>query len=62
MWNLLVRLDGDATCPDCGAELKPERRRPGRTFARKGAERRNLAQGRTPLAKRRPSGPRTSVQ
>jgi predicted nucleic acid-binding Zn ribbon protein len=42
LWNVLGRGDGAAPeCPTCGQPMKAERRRPGRRFALKGAERRD---------------------
>ena len=49
MWNVLGRGDQDKTCPTCGDELKPERRRPGRRFVEKLGERRDQMAGAQPV-------------
>jgi NAD-dependent SIR2 family protein deacetylase len=45
MWDPLHRHDATEPnrCPTCGAEMKPERRRPGKKTAHPAAERRELA-------------------
>jgi hypothetical protein len=50
-WSLLRVKPGQnapGTCDICGGELKLERRRPGKRFARSGRERRDLRTPRAP--------------
>lgn len=55
MWDVLGLKADHAKCLECGTELKPERRRPGRKFRGRSAERRDVA---VPIKAFRTSPPR----